>query len=153
MKRSTFILTLCTWILAMGGSLITNTAMAQATDKPIKIVVGFPPGGSADVIARLMAERMQSSMGQNVIVENRAGASGRIAIDAIKASTPDGNSLIIMPSGPVVIFPHVFKKLSYDPVADFVPVSMAALMHHGLAVGPMVPASVTDVKGFVAAFQ
>ena len=136
MKRFTLIAAL----LAGSFCFLTNAAFAQsapaAGDKPIKILVGFPPGGSADVIARLMAERMQSALGQNVIVENRAGASGRIAIDALKASAPDGNSLIIMPSGPVVIFPHVFKKLSYDPVKDLTPISQLASFQFAVVSGP-----------------
>ena len=136
MKRFTLIAAL----LAGSFCFLTNAAFAQsapaAGDKPIKILVGFPPGGSADVIARLMAERMQSALGQNVIVENRAGASGRIAIDALKASAPDGNSLIIMPSGPVVIFPHGFKKLSYDPVKDLTPISQLASFQFAVVSGP-----------------
>ena len=136
MQRMTFIAAL----LAGSFWFLANPAFAQtasvASDKPIKILVGFPPGGSADVMARLMAERMQSALGQNVIVENKAGAAGRIAIEALKASAPDGQSLIVMPSGPVVIFPHVFKKLSYDPVKDLTPISQLAGFQFAVVSGP-----------------
>jgi tripartite-type tricarboxylate transporter receptor subunit TctC len=84
------------------------------------------------------------------IVDNKPGAGGRIALDTLKSSPADGSVLALSPFSATAIYPHVYKKLSYDPVADFVPVSIAAVMHHGLAVGPVVPASVTDVKGFIA---
>ena len=84
------------------------------------------------------------------LVENKPGAGGRIALDALKSAPSDGSVLALTPFSATSIYPHVYKKLGDDPVADFVPVSIAAFMHHGLAVGPMVPASVTDVKSFVA---
>lgn len=136
MKRLTFLASLSACFAILSTGLTLGAAHAQASDKPIKILVGFPPGGSADVIARLVAERMQNSLGQNVIVENRAGAAGRIAIDALKASAPDGQTLMMMPSGPVVIFPHVFKKLSYDPAKDFTPVSQLAGFQFAVVSGP-----------------
>lgn len=111
MKRSTLIAAL----LASSFCFLTSTAFAQTTpaasDKPIKILVGFPPGGSADVIARVLAQQMTLKLGgQPVIVENKPGASGRIAIEALKNSAPDGSTLFVTPSGPMVIFPHVLKK-------------------------------------------
>ena len=84
------------------------------------------------------------------IVENRPGAGGRIALDGLKSSAADGSVLALSPFSCTSIYPHVYKKFSYDPVADFAPVSIAAIMHHGLSVGPMVPDSVKDVKGFIA---
>jgi tripartite-type tricarboxylate transporter receptor subunit TctC len=84
------------------------------------------------------------------IVENKAGAGGRIALETLKTSPNDGSVLALSPFSATSIYPHVYRKLSYDPVADFMPVSIAAIMHHGLAVGPVVPASVVDVRGYVA---
>ena len=126
-------------------------AQAQSFEQA-RFFVGFPAGGAADITARRVAEKVAgSAWAKNAaLVENRAGAGGRIAMDALKTAAPDGATLVLTPYSTTSIYPHVYRKLSYDPVADFVPVSMAALMHHGLAVGPMVPASVTDVKGFVA---
>jgi tripartite-type tricarboxylate transporter receptor subunit TctC len=84
--------------------------------------VGFLPGGSADVIARLLAEKLPAQLGgQPVVVDNKPGAAGRIAIEQLKNAAPDGQTLVVMPSGPVVLFPHVFRKLSYDPVKDLCP--------------------------------
>ncbi len=110
-----------------GTALPALHAFAQADKPPLKILVGFPPGGSADVIARLLAERMREPLGgQNVVVDNKPGAAGRIAIEQLKYAPTDGNTVIVMPSGPVVLFPHVFRKLNYDPVKDLTPISQLA---------------------------
>jgi tripartite-type tricarboxylate transporter receptor subunit TctC len=109
---------------------------AAAQDKPpLKILVGFPPGGSADVIARLVAEALRDDFA-SVVVENRPGAGGRIALAAVKNAKPDGQTVIILPSGPMVLFPHVYKKLEYDAVRDFTPVSLLARFQFGVVSGP-----------------
>src|SRR5687768_3581126 len=85
-------------------------APAGAQDKPpLRIVVGFPPGGSADVLARLVADALRDDYAP-ITVENRPGAGGRIALQYVKAAKPDGQTVIILPSGPMVLFPHVYKK-------------------------------------------
>ncbi len=110
---------------------------AQADRPSLRILVGFPPGGSADVIARALAERLQSQLGgQAVVVDNKPGAAGRIAIDLLKNAPPDGNTVIVMPSGPVVLFPHVYKKLNYDPVKDLAPISQLANLQFAIVSGP-----------------
>ena len=112
-------------------------AQAQADKPPLRILVGFPPGGSADVIARLLAERLPAPLGgQNVVVDNKPGAAGRIAIEALKVAAPDGNTVVIMPNGPVVLFPLVFRKLGYDPVKDLAPISQLASFQFGVVSGP-----------------
>ncbi|MDH4393888.1 MAG: Bug family tripartite tricarboxylate transporter substrate binding protein [Aquabacterium sp.] len=140
-------------LAAAGLSLPWQARLAQAQGfEQAKFFVGFPPGGAADITARRVAEKVAGSAWAKTaaVVENRTGAGGRLAMEALKTSPPDGSALVLTPYSTTSIYPHVYRKLSYDPVADFMPVSTAALMHHGLAVGPMVPASVTDVKGFVA---
>lgn len=137
MKRSALIAAL----LAGSFCFLTNSSFAQtsaaASDKPIKILVGFPPGGSADVIARVLAQQLSAKLGgQSVIVDNKPGASGRIAIEALKTAAPDGTTLFVTPSGPMVIFPHVFKKLGFDPVKDFTPVSQLAGFQFAITSGP-----------------
>ena len=126
-------------------------AFAQSFEQP-KFYYGFPAGSAGDIACRRVAERIGgSAYAKNAaIVENKPGAGGRIALDALKSSPSDGSVLALSPFSTVSIYPHVYKKLSYDPNVDFIAVSIAAVMHHGLAVGPMVPASVIDVKGFVA---
>ena len=108
----------------------------QAQDKPaLKIVIGFPPGGSADTLARLMADGMREDF-SSVTVDNRTGAGGRIALAFVKAAKPDGQTVIVLPSGPMVLFPHVYKKLDYDAVKDFTPVSQLARFQFGVVSGP-----------------
>ncbi len=124
-------------------------ALAQADKAPLRILVGFPPGGSADTIARLLSERLPAQLGgQAVVVDNKPGAAGRIAIDALKNAAPDGNTVIIMPSGPVVLFPHVYKKLGYDPVKDLAPISQLASFQFGIVSGPK--SSVKNVAEMLA---
>jgi len=135
MQRRALILS--TAALALLAGLAAPAARAQADKPPLRILVGFPPGGSADVIARLLAERLPAQLGgQAVTVENKPGAAGRIAIDALKNAPADGNTVIIMPSGPVVLFPHVFRKLGYDPVKDLAPVSQLASFQFCIVSGP-----------------
>ena len=118
-------------------------------NKPIKFVVPYPPGGPLDQVARLLAEKLRESLGQPVIVENRAGAGGNIGADAVAKAAPDGYTIVMGAVATHAINPALYAKMPYDANKDFVPVCMAAIMQHGLAVGPLVPASVTDVKGFL----
>lgn len=121
---------------ALAASLFGN-AWAQAERPPLKILVGFPPGGSADILARLLAERLPAQLGgQGVVVENKPGAAGRIAIDQLKNAAPDGNTVLVMPSGPVVLFPLVFRKLGYDVNKDLAPVSQLAGFQFAVVSGP-----------------
>lgn len=113
-------------------------AFAQAT--PVKILVGFPPGGSADTTARLMAEKMSASMGSPVIVENRPGAGGRIAAQAVKDAAPDGNTVMLVPLAVMVVQPVVFKSIKYDTTKDFTAIGNAATFPLALATGPATPA-------------
>ena len=148
-----------TLALATMGAALPWRAFAQAAaqssalpfDQP-KFLYGFPAGSAGDIACRRVAEKMAGTAyaRNSALVENKPGAGGRIALDTLKSSPADGSVLALSPFSATAIYPHVYKKLSYDPVADIVPVSIAAIMHHGLAVGPVVPASVTDVKGFVA---
>ena len=120
--------------LALASCLLAAPALAQ--DKPpLKILVGFPPGGSADVIARLIGDAVRDEFA-TVTVENRPGAGGRIALTAVKNAKADGQTVIILPSGPMVLFPHVYKKLDYDAVRDFTPVSQIAAFQFGVVSGP-----------------
>jgi tripartite-type tricarboxylate transporter receptor subunit TctC len=128
--------------------LVAQPTAAQTDNKPIKLLVGFPPGGSADQIARLLAEKIQISLGNAVLVENRPGAAGRLAIEALIKSPADGKTFIVMPSGPVVVFPHVFRKLSYDPVKDLTPISLLARFSFAIASGKSTDAN--TVKDLVA---
>jgi tripartite-type tricarboxylate transporter receptor subunit TctC len=121
---------------------------ASAQDKPpLKIVVGFPPGGSADLLARLMAEGLKNDFSQ-VVVDNKPGAGGRIALGLVKRAPADGQTVVLLPSGPMVLFPTVYKKLDYDAVADFTPISQIAHFQFSVVAGAGVP--VKTVKDMIA---
>ncbi len=133
MQRRNLLLTAA----ALSLPAVHSRAQTGADKPPLRILVGFPPGGSADIIARLLAERLSTQLGgQPVVVENKAGAAGRIAIEALKNAAADGNTLVVMPSGPVVLFPHVYKKLGYDPVKDLAPISQLAGFQFCVVSGP-----------------
>ena len=126
---------------------------ARAQDKMpsvTKLLAGFPAGGSVDAVSRRLADFLRGVVAETVIVENKPGAGGRIAIDALRNGPSDGSQWLVTPGSMLVIYPHVYKKLSYDPVRDLLPVTQIANIPLALAVGPAVPASVVDVKSYVA---
>lgn len=125
---------LCT---ALGLAVATATS---AQDVPFRILVGFPPGGESDVIARMLVTRMSSSLGAPVIVENKPGAGGMLAAEALKNAPPDGRTLMISPIAVTVFAPLTHAKLRYDAIKDFAPISLVANFQMALAVGPACPA-------------
>ena len=122
------------------AALIPAPARAQLGEQPIRIVFPFAAGGSGDALARLLGEELRMALNQPVIVENRAGAQGRLGVQAVKAAAPDGKTLLLTPVAPMSVYGHVYKALLYDPVADFQPVSQVATFDFALAIGPQVPA-------------
>src|SRR5437764_15058563 len=118
------------FVLALASAMLLGTAptaFAQDKfDKPVRILVGFPAGGTADLIARVVADKLKDSLGVPVIVENRPGAIGRIAAEAVKNAAPDGTTIMVMPIGPMVVVPHVYKDITYDPIKDFTPIAIGA---------------------------
>ena len=122
---------------------------AQTTVKPVRIIVPFPAGGGTDVLARIIAERMRDNYAPSVIVENRVGASGRTGVEAVKAAPPDGTTLLFVPDFLMTVYPHSFKKLSYDPLKDFIPIAMIARSGLALAAGPALPAEIKTVKEYL----
>lgn len=119
---------------------VVPSALAQDDNQPVKIVIGFAPGASTDALARLLADKMRVSLGVPVIVENKPGASTRLAIETVKRAAPDGKTLLITPVATMSIFPAMYKSaLRYDPVKDFAPVSHIATFQYGIAVGTHIP--------------
>jgi len=114
---------------------------AAAQDKTVRFLVGFAPGAGLDTMTRLVADKMRVSLGQPVVVENKPGAGGQIAMSALKDAPADGLTLVMTPLVTVVTAPHVFAKLPYDAFADFVPVAHAADFLFAFATGPSVPAA------------
>ncbi len=132
------------------GALSPLAAQAQGLDL-VKILYGFPAGSAGDSVARRVAEKLAgSAFTKNAgIVENKPGAGGRIAVETLKNSPADGSTLALAPVSALSVYPHIYPKLTYTP-ADVTPVSIAAIMFHGLAVGPAVPAEVKTLKDFLA---
>lgn len=128
------------------GALAMPLALAQ--ERTTRILVGFPPGGSADVVARLLADRMRVSLAQNVIVDNKPGAAGRLALSELKRSAPDGSTLIFSPSGAMVIHPWLYANLGYDTAKDFTPISLVSTFDFAVTAGPGAPAG--DLKTVLA---
>jgi len=133
----------------LGGNALAQTAAPAALDSA-RILVGFVPGGLSDVIARRLADRLRGGYAGSVIVDNRPGASGQIALSALKDAPADGSVLGLTHSSALAMYPFTFKKLPYDPQKDFQPVSLVCHTNHALCVGPAVPASVKTVKEFLA---
>lgn len=135
-----------------GVALFVAAMLAQAqVDKPVRLLVGFAPGGSADIAARLIAERLAAELKHNVVVENKPGAGGRIAATMLKDAAPDGSTLMLAPIVVPVLAPLVFSKLAYDPLADFAPVAHVANFQFGLSVNASHPAK--SVQDLVAWFK
>ena len=122
---------------------------AAAQQKPVRILVGLAAGGSLDTMTRLVAEKLRLSLAQPVIVENRAGASGLIAIDALRAAPADGSVLMAAASGSITLLPNTFRSPRFDPTRDFVAVAQVAQIDFVLTVNPGVPAR--TVAEFAAA--
>lgn len=136
------------------GLLSLALVLAQSVSAqtgPVRLVVGFPPGGSADTTARLLADKMKDSLGVPVLVENKPGAGGRIAAQMVKDAPPDGNVVMVVPFAVMVVQPMVFKSIKYDTTKDFTPVGNAATFPLALAAGPGTPAN--NMKELISWFQ
>ncbi len=119
---------------------LPRAALAAYPERPIRLIVPFAPGGNADIMARLVGAGMAQSLGQPVIVENRAGAGGGVGAAEVARATPDGDTLLTGSNGPLAVNPAVQPKLSYDPLKDFVPVGLTSLVAHALIVNAALPA-------------
>src|SRR5262245_62296379 len=123
-------------------SLVAVSASAQSyPNRLIKLVLPFPPGGPTDSSARLIAERLSASLGQTVVIENRAGgAGGTVGAKSVATAEPDGYTLLLTPPGPLVTAPLIYRNVGYDPVKDFAPVATIFSSPQVLVVNPAVPA-------------
>jgi len=138
------------FLAALAAAGLVPASFAQTTVKPLRIIVPFPAGGGTDVLARIIAERMRDNYAPSVIVENRVGASGRTGVEAVKTAQPDGTTLLFVPDFLMTVYPHSFKKLSYDPLKDFIPIALIARSGLALAAGPALPAEIKTVKEYLA---
>lgn len=130
---------------------VSQQAWAQAQLETIKIITGFPPGGTSDAICRRVSEKIApSAYTKAAYVENKTGAGGQIAIQFVRNAPADGATVLQTPMSMLGIYPHIYKKLPYDPVGDLSPVSLGAVFDFGFAVGPMVPDSVKNIPDFLS---
>jgi len=135
------ILKILKMLLAMVVACAAASAAAQTyPSRPVRLVVPFAPGGSADLVARLIGQKLGESWGQQVIVENKGGGSGMIGNDFVAKSAPDGYTLTVGTMGPFSVNPMLFEKMPYDPVRDFAPITLTGVASHVLVANPQVPA-------------
>jgi tripartite-type tricarboxylate transporter receptor subunit TctC len=139
----------------MQGSLIKTVLLFAATpalatypEHPINLVVEFAPGGSADIVARLMAQALNSELGQTVIVENKPGAGGNIGGTFVAHAAPDGYTVLLAAAGPIVINPSLYKSMAYSPIKDLAPVTMIEREHNLMVVNNSIPAN--NLTEFIA---
>lgn len=135
--------------LSLGVGVRPPVAAAQP-GRLANMVVGFPAGGGSDVAARALVNLIRPAYPAGLVVENRPGASARLAIDHVKASAPDGSTLLFTPDFPIVIYPHSYRRLTYNPLADLTPVAVVARTPLAFVVGPMVPERVRTVADFLS---
>ena len=130
-------------ILAVSASVALVPALASAQAYPtraIKIIVPYPPGGTSDILARTIGQKLGDALGQTIVVENKPGANGNVGADLVAKSAPDGYTFLLADIGAIAISPSVYLTLPFDPTKDFSPVTMVAYSPHILAVHPSVPA-------------
>jgi tripartite-type tricarboxylate transporter receptor subunit TctC len=134
---------------AVLGALPARFARAQSMPDTLRIIVGFPPGGTTDAFARRIGEKMRGVYASNVIVDNKPGVGGQIGMSTLKAAAGDGNTMVYTPASMLTVYPHSFSKLPYSQ-ADFAPITIGHATDHAFVVGPAVPAEVTDLKQYLA---
>ena len=139
-----FLLTLC--LLPLAAAVATATA--ENTNAPLRILVAVPAGGTSDRVARIVGEALRAELARPVVVDNRPGATGLIAVDALKSATPDGSTIFLAPIAVPVVMPLVFKNANFDPAHDLVPISQVATFEYALAVAQDHPAK--SLSEFIA---
>ena len=135
-------------VAGLGALALSPMAHAQAyPSRPIKVLIGVPAGGTQDVLTRAIADAVRTSLGP-IVIDNRSGAAGRIAADAVKSAEPDGYTLLLGTAGMMTMFPNAYRKLSYDPIKDFIPIVNAASFELAMVVNSALP--VSNLKEFIA---
>jgi tripartite-type tricarboxylate transporter receptor subunit TctC len=137
-------------LLALAAPAIAQAQGGWAPTRPIRLVLPFAPGGLTDILARAAAEQLGARIGQPVVVENRAGAGGNLAAEAVARAAPDGHTLLVATQGIIAVNKALYPRLSYDPDADFTAIAMLAQQPNLLVVSPKAMPDVTDVAGLIA---
>ena len=126
---------------------LIGSAIAQPTDKSVKLIVPFPAGGTADILPRILAEKMRGSFPAGIVVDNRAGAGGNIGADLVYRAEPDGTTLLVSPPGPIAINHNLYSKLAFDPTR-WTPITIVATVPNVLTVSNKLP--VKSLAEFIA---
>ena len=137
--------------LALALAFALAAGIARADDypsRPIRLIVPYAAGGGADSVARIIAKRVSETIGQTIVIENRGGGGSIIGTELVKNADPDGHTLLLGQSGPISINPAIYKKLSYDPLKDFAPISMTTAYPYIMVVNPKL--GVKSLQEFVA---
>lgn len=137
------------FLLAGAALALAPLGTLAQTPETARILSGFPPGGTVDVVARRVADKLRGGYAKVVLVENKPGAGGRLAVEELKRSAPDGSTLLITPAAMITLYPHLYPRLPYG-LADVTPVAGVTSVVFGLAIGPAVPDSVKTLKDFLA---
>lgn len=135
-------------LLAAAASSLPFLSRAQ-TPEQARVLCGFPAGGTTDAVSRRIADKLRGTLAKTVLVENKPGAGGRIAVEELKRSAPDGTTLLLTPAAMITLYPHIYTKLPYTS-EEFTPVCTTSQVAFAFGVGPAVPDSVKDIKGFIA---
>ena len=141
----------CSKLFAAVGTVMLlagNAVHAQESSTPVRLIVGFAPGGALDAVARAVAGQLRIALNQPVLVENKPGGGQRIALGETRRAKADGLTLILANSTPFTIYPHIYQKLEFDPVRDFTPLGRVATFELGLSAGPATPAG--SIKEYLA---
>ncbi len=138
-----------TFGLGSAAALLPRSAFAAYPDRPIHLIVPFAPGGNADIVGRIVGERISSALGQPVVVDNRGGAGGSIGAEAVARASPDGYTLFVGSNGPLTVNPFVQAKLGYDPLKDFAPIALTSYVPHVIILNNAVEAK--TLQDFIAA--
>lgn len=138
-----------TWTAAAALSAIGITPRAQAQSGTAVIWSGFPSGGLGDQVTRPLIDRLRGKWPQTLVLDSKPGAGARIAVDFVKRAAPDGNTLLQTPSSPMTLYPHLYKKLTYDPLADFVAVASLVEYCFSFTAGPGLPAEIRTVADYL----
>lgn len=133
---------------ALAASGLPSLSFAQSLESA-RVLCGFPAGGTTDAVSRRVADKIRGSYAKTVLVENKPGAGGRLAVEELKRSAPDGTTLLLTPAAMITLYPHVYTKLTYTP-DDVTPVTTACTISFAFGVGPGVPDSVKTLKDFLA---
>jgi tripartite-type tricarboxylate transporter receptor subunit TctC len=126
--------------LGAAASVLPRTALAAFPDRPIRLIVPFAAGGNADIVGRIVAERISAALGQPVVVDNRGGAGGSVGAAFVARATPDGYTLLVGSNGPLTVNPFVQADLGYDPLKDFAPVALTSYVPYAIILNNSLPA-------------